>query len=145
MSGAPDSLAGQRGQNWSLPEEAKNVKATVTRPVIIECRADRIILLPETYGALPQEIPFTGRTQDSVDNLVTAVWAHSKTWGYAGRGLTWHPTLSVQVAPGGEQRFAELQQLMAGSGLEVSQRTQVAAAPPPPKPAKKNIFNFWRK
>jgi hypothetical protein len=43
-------------------------------------------------------------------------------WGLAVLGGYWKPILTVEVRPGGEQRFAELQLLMQGSGIEVERK-----------------------
>jgi hypothetical protein len=40
-------------------------------------------------------------------------------WGIAGRGMYWKPVLKVQVIPGGENRFKDLQTLLEDSGLDV--------------------------
>lgn len=94
----------------------------VMRPVIVRCEPQQLIILPDDQRQLPRKIPLAARTEDSVDNLVSQVWDHMKDWGLAGRGMYWRPTLSVEVAPGAEGRFAELQALLEGSGLEVKQR-----------------------
>ncbi len=114
----PRSLAETRGRNWSLPQSAKTSVA-VSRPVHIQCRGDQMIILPDTGNAQPQSIPFHGRTQDSIDQLVAAVWAHTKGWGIAGRQMYWRPKLVLEMGESGEGRFGELQALMANSGLEV--------------------------
>ncbi len=114
----PHSLADERGRNWSLPSSAKQ-SVPVSRPIHIECRGDRLIILPDAGNADPQVVMFSGRTEDSVDKLVTGVWAHTKGWGIAGRQMYWRPSLVLELGPSGEGRFTELQALMANSGLEV--------------------------
>ncbi len=128
----PDSVAKRRGRDWALPDSSHN-SAAVSRPVIVECRGDRLVILADDGKSVSQEIPLPGKTDDSVDELRTAVWAHMKTWGSAGKGLYWKPTLAVRVAPDGRARFNELQALLAESGLDVHESTRTAAPPPPPK------------
>ena len=117
----PKSLAEKRGQNWSLPSSAR-VSTPVSRPIKIECRGDRLIILPDDGNADPQEIVFHGPTVEAVDRLVAAVWNHTKGWGIAGRKMYWKPILMLQLGPSGEGRFGELQALLAGSGLEVQKQ-----------------------
>jgi hypothetical protein len=122
---ASSSMADSRGKNWSLPEEARHA-VPISRPVRLECRADKLILRSEQNPSQTKEIPLTERTEDSVEDLVASVWQRVETWGSAGRGMFWRPVLSVEVAPGADGRYADLQTLLADSGLEV----KPAAKPP---------------
>ncbi len=128
----PESVAKKRGRDWALPD-ASHESAPVSRPVVVECRADKLVILAEDGKTVSQEIPLQGKTADSVDELRTAVWAHMKTWGSAGRGLYWKPTLAIRVPPDGRARFDELKALLADSGLDVHESARTAAPPPPPK------------
>jgi hypothetical protein len=123
------SMASTRGSDWGLPESSAGAVAA-TRPVLVECYADRLFVLPESRGMPPEEIRLTARTEDSMDELVSAVWDHMKSWGKAGKGLYWRPTLSMNVQPGAANRFAEIQALLADSGLDVHQRQRRPAAAP---------------
>jgi hypothetical protein len=49
--------------------------------------------------------------------------------------MYWKPTLVVEVQPGGEERFRDLQVLLAESGLDVQKRGGQAAAKQPTRPA----------
>ncbi len=120
-SSQPKSLAKQRGRDWGLPDVSAQTTA-VTRPVLIRCEPGQMTIMPDDNRALPRSIPLAARTEDSIDALVSGVWDHMKGWGLAGRGLYWRPTLVVEVAPGAESRFAELQTLLQDSGLDVKQR-----------------------
>jgi hypothetical protein len=115
------SLADKRGRNWTIPNSAKK-STPVSRPIHIECRGNELILLPDAGNAQPRVIPFGPRTEDSVDKLVAAVWDYTKGWGIAGRQMYWRPVLVLRLGPSGEGRFAELQALMADSGLEVQRK-----------------------
>ena len=130
---ATSSLADRRGKNWSLPEEARRA-VPLTRPVRVECRSDKLLVRSEG-SAQTREIPIRGTTEESIENLVSAVWQHVDTWGEAGRGMYWRPVLSVDVAPGADGRFADLQTLLADSGLEVktAQKPATPVARPPRK------------
>lgn len=115
------SLAGKRGADWGLPDAASHM-TPVTRPVIIRCEPNRLTIVPDDNHSLPKTVPLGARTEDSVDQLVSGVWDHMKGWGLAGRGMYWRPNLVMEVAPGAETRFSELQALLAGSGMEVKAR-----------------------
>jgi hypothetical protein len=128
----PDSLAKQRGSDWALPD-ASHSSVPVSRPVVLECRADRLLIMTDDGKSVAQEIPLGPKTTDAVDELRSAVWDHMKSWGAAGKGLYWKPTLSVRVAPDGRARFDELQALFIDSGLDLHESTRTAAPPPPPK------------
>lgn len=81
-----------------------------------------MIIKPDAGNSDRQTVPFKGRTEDSVDPLVAAIWSHTKGWGLAGRQMYWHPVLVLEMGPSGEARFGELQALMADSGLEVRRK-----------------------
>ena len=82
--------------------------------------ASRCCPTTATRGA--RDIRFGPRTADSVDKLVAAAWDYTKGWGIAGKQMYWRPILVLQLGPSGEARFAELQALLAHSGLEVERR-----------------------
>jgi len=111
-----------RGENWGLPNASP--KATgITRPIRVECHADQLKLLPEKGEArTPLIVPIEDDLTQNLDALVDAVWRHMDRWGLAVVGGYWKPVLAVNVQPGGEQRFAELQQLLRGSGIEVERK-----------------------
>jgi hypothetical protein len=129
---ATGSMANSRGKNWSLPEEARHA-VPITRPVRLECRADKLVLRSEENPSQTKEFPLTDRTEDSVEDLVAAVWKRVETWGSAGRGMYWRPVLSVDVAPGASGRYADLQTLLADSGLDVKPAAQAPTQAARPK------------
>lgn len=112
------NLAEVRGRNWGLPG-ATPASVPITRPIRVDCYADRLVVGPEGSGG--RVVRLGPRTGESVDELVGAVWDHMDTWGIAGRGMYWRPVLSVHVAPGGEERFRELGAALDGSGLKIEQ------------------------
>lgn len=117
---ASQSVAKQRGEkNWANPE-ASTSNVPIERPIRIVCDAEHLTLLPEGRGKQAMRvIPFKPRTRDSVDDLVASVWDRIDSWGTAGRGMYWRPTLIMEVEPGGQRRYAELQSLLADSGFDV--------------------------
>jgi hypothetical protein len=129
---ATNSMADRRGKNWSLPEEARHA-VPITRPVRVECRADRLVLPNDDNPAQPHEIPLDKYTEDSVEDLVSSVWQRVETWGSAGRGMYWRPQLAVDVAPGAEGRYKDLQTLLSDSGIEVKPATKAPVQVARPK------------
>jgi hypothetical protein len=123
-----ESLSRNRRGNWALPSVAADF-VPVTRPITIVCEADRLILLDDKKSTRDATVvPLAERTEDSIDDFVSAVWQRIDSWGIAGRQMYWRPILSVQVAPGGEQRFEDLKALLAESGLDVRAAAARAAA-----------------
>jgi hypothetical protein len=112
------SPAEKRGRDWALRNASRGA-VPVTRPIRAECYADRMVILPEPGSPAAAPIPFEGRTVQSLDRLVSALWDHMEGWGIAGKGMYWRPVLKMRVAPDAEQRFTELSFLLEGSGVTV--------------------------
>jgi molybdopterin converting factor small subunit len=81
---------------------------------------DRLMLVPERGLGGEKQIELGHNTLGAVDGFVSSVWEHVDSWGIAGRGMYWRPTLKVHVAPGAEQRYTDLKTLLDGSGIEVN-------------------------
>ena len=127
------SMTKQRRKNWGLRGATHAV--AVSRPILLECYADHLTIVPDRPGSKPGKIvPLDSRTGDSVDELVSGIWEQIDTWGIAGNNMYWKPTLAIQVFPGGEQRYADLQALMADSGMDMKQRAAPAVPFQPPAP-----------
>lgn len=119
---AKASLADRRGKNWGLPDTVRSA-VPITRPLRIDCTSDRLVVRSEENAARGAKVvPLKEKTEDSIEELVSIVWEHIDKWGSAGRGMYWRPILSVDVQPGGAARFADLQILLADSGLDVRAR-----------------------
>ena len=112
------SIAESRGNNWALPRVGNGLVA-VTRPIRVECYADRLVVVGRGGTAGRQVISVLGPIRPEMEKIVSAVWDQMKSWGIAGRGLYWKPVLNVYVQPGMERRAGELKQLLDGSGLDV--------------------------
>lgn len=109
----------QREKNWANPD-ASTTNVPIERPIRVVCDADHLTLLPEGRGKQAMRvIPFKAQTSASVDELVGAVWDRIDSWGTAGRGMYWRPKLSMEIEPGGQRRYTELQALLADSGFDV--------------------------
>lgn len=94
----------------------------ITRPIRINLYADRLVIVPEQGTSEPKVIPLGARTVDAIDGTVSALWDQMDSWGIAGRGMYWRPVLNVYVAPDADSRYADLANLLDGSGLEVQRK-----------------------
>ncbi|MBI3836551.1 MAG: hypothetical protein HY288_01280 [Planctomycetia bacterium] len=126
------SLAKTRGQDWGLPDGGAG-SAAATRPIMIQCYNDRLVILPESQSESAQVTRLGPKAQDSMDEFVSHVWQHMKGWGMAGKALHWRPTLLMQVEPGAADRYAEVKALLADSGLDVHERQPRSTAIAPAK------------
>jgi hypothetical protein len=135
----PQSMATTRGSDWGLPASAGRSVAA-TRPIRVLCYPDRLVIVPETQGQRPREIPLQAQTGDSMDELVSAVWEHMKSWGKAGNKLYWRPLLSIDIQPGGQARYAEIEALLTDSGIDVQRRQPRAAPRQDSRPAMRQPF-----
>ena len=117
-----EALAEKRGEDWALRNAARG-SVGLTRPIRVECYADRLVVVSDRGPAGNKVIPLGPRTASSINPLISAVWEQMEAWGMAGRGMYWRPVLQVCVAPGAEQRrFADLSSLLEGSGLTVERK-----------------------
>lgn len=118
------SMSGARGSDWALPNAAGG-STGFTRPIRVECHADRLVVLPDKGTTLPAKVTqLDGPMQRSVDQFVSHLWQHMKGWGIAGPRAYWKPLLSVHVAPGGEARFRELSALLHESGIDIKRKSR---------------------
>jgi hypothetical protein len=115
-------LADSRGENWGLPNAARG-SVGITRPIRVRCTSNRLEILPDDPKADRKLVPLGERIEDSIDDFVSAVWEHMKTWGIAGRGMYWRPILRVEVTPDAEFRFEEFKTLLDNSGLMVERKS----------------------
>jgi hypothetical protein len=124
-TGSPhvQSVAEKQGKDWALPGAARG-SIGITRPIRIECRGDRLTVLPEVDGfGRSRVVPLGPSTADSIEAFVSAVWEHMEGWGIAGRGLYWRPVLEVEPTADGATRLADLKVLLADSGLTVREKS----------------------
>ena len=115
-------MAGARGADWGLPNA--NPRATgVTRPMRVACYPDRLLILPDPGDQRPPKVVLLPEsTAHGVDAFVSAVWEAMESWGIALAGGYWKPILQVDVQPGAERRFQELEILLRDSGLVVRRK-----------------------
>ena len=116
-----EPLAQVRGEDWGLRRAARG-SIPLTRPIRIDCYSDRLVIVPEKGVPGGKVIPLGSRTEDSIDQLISAIWEHMDRWGIAGRGMYWRPILNVHAAPDAQKRAGDLKILLDGSGLEVRRK-----------------------
>jgi hypothetical protein len=115
-------LSTSRGENWGLPNRSPSATG-FTRYIQVQCLPDRLLVMPEKgdYQG-PVVIEMSEDTSVAVDPLVTTIWKRMESWGIAAEAGYWKPIVRVQVAPGAENRFEELQSLLSGSGLAIERK-----------------------
>ncbi|MEN6450313.1 MAG: hypothetical protein ABFC96_07475 [Thermoguttaceae bacterium] len=109
------------GDDWAL-RSASRGSVGLTRPIRIECYADRLVVLSDRGPSNSRVVRLGARTDSSIDTLVSAIWEQMEGWGMAGRGMYWRPVLQVSVAPDAQQRYTDLARSLEGSGLTVQRR-----------------------
>ena len=117
----PKPLVSRKGSNWALPRETATMVGTaMIRIIRVECHEDRLVLLPEGGRGATHVYGFSDGNLDRASlELATAIRDRVSRWGAGMPGGRWVPRMEVDVAPGGELRFQQLQRLMSGSGVEV--------------------------
>lgn len=121
---SPDTtFAASRGSDWGL-RDAANGATPYTRPIAVQCFPDRLVVVPErATDQAPVVISLEGPTRAGIDPFVQAIWKRMDSWGLAGARAYWKPVLKVEVAPGAEGRFADMQRLLDDSGLVIERKT----------------------
>ena len=115
------SLAERRGYDWGL-RDAAGGSVGITRPIRVECYADRLVVVSENGSADNKAIPLGPRTISTIDTFISAIWECMESWGIAGRGMYWRPVLHVHVAADAEDRFADFSALLEDSGIMVKRK-----------------------
>jgi hypothetical protein len=112
-----------RGNNWGLPG-AKGRNTAVTRPIHVAVLPSQLIIVPEKGDDHPaQRIKIAPElTPDDVNHFVTAIQNEIKGWGLAVADGYWKPILQMEVTPGGERHFENLQTALSGSGFGVERK-----------------------
>ena len=70
-------------------------------------------------------VPIGKNPQASAEKLAKAITDRVSGWGIALGGGYWKPELVVDVAPGADARYGQLERLLEGSGLNVQRRANV--------------------
>jgi hypothetical protein len=116
-------IARKKGANWALPNYTQQATG-ITRPIRIRIEADRMLIVPERGDRrAARVVKIENSMSKATENLVSQIWNEVDGWGIAVSNGYWKPILNVEVAPGQDQAFADLQALLEGSGLEVRRRS----------------------
>ncbi len=119
----PDRSANER-QHGLDPPHGRTQSVPIRRSIHLVVRSDHVAILPErTTSSAPltggKEIALTESTDESIDQLVSALRDHVQQWGIAGNGLFWRPVVVLNVGPDGHGRAAELERLFKRRGIEL--------------------------
>jgi hypothetical protein len=102
----------------------------MVRPIRLLVTRDSLAIVSErvladgTRGMAPGEPVSLGDSAYAArDAVFGALKRHADSWGIPGDGMFWQPRLTLNVAPGGEARAAELANLFQSAGLSVDQAT----------------------
>ncbi|MDA8744193.1 hypothetical protein N9N28_06125 [Rubripirellula amarantea] len=121
-SQTPASQLAQPGQKeWALPRNVAGMNgSSIVRTMKAQSHEDRFVLLGTNRGE-PTEVfgVFNNDPRRAILEMATAVRDRVDRWGVALPGGRWQPQLEVEVLPGGETRFTQLQRLMQDSGVDV--------------------------
>jgi hypothetical protein len=112
-----EPLARRRGKNWALPKGAER-SVPITREITVVVSANTLAVMSDDPWAPPRKvIPLTRSTADALDEFRSTLCSVMEDWGIAGRGMHWRPLLRVEVTPGGQDRYVELEALLRDSGI----------------------------
>lgn len=114
-------VAARKGRGWAWSHGPPS-QTTVVRSIRMQCLEDRWVILSDSGKVTDPSVTITydDSPQVRAEKLAKVVSDRVNQWGIALSGGYWKPTLEVDVAPGAEWRFSQLQQLLSGSGLEVT-------------------------
>ena len=115
----------RQGADWALPQNlARGGGNSIVRTIRVQCFPDRLVLLGSTRDGSPAEaFGILDRDMNRATiELASAVRDRIARWGASLPGGRWQPRLDVEVMPGAEDRFYQLQRMMAGGGVEVEGR-----------------------
>lgn len=108
----------QRQKNWAVKSEPL-ANQSVSRVVKLICEKDRFIFPKQPGLFAAKEIPISRDSMVSAEQLVQELWKYMDTWDSAGERKFWRPILKVQVRPGAEGRYEQLQTDLRDSGLGI--------------------------
>ena len=114
-------LAKPGSPGWALPRDvAQSHGNEILRTIRVESRKDRFVLLPGDRRSSPEMFGVFDRNAWRASlELATAIRDRVDHWGAALPGGRWQPVLEVDVKPGGEVRFQQLQTILQESGVKV--------------------------
>jgi hypothetical protein len=122
--GAASAEIQRRGKNWAN-KEADLTATPAYRSIKVRCSAAQVVFMPpKGSDRKPIAIAWDGDPITVVDSIALQVRSRIASWGMAIGGGYWQPVLDVEVAPDGEDRFADLVAYFDQSGIEVRRKTR---------------------
>jgi hypothetical protein len=116
-------IANKKGKNWALPNYTQQATG-ITRPIRIRMEADRMLIVPERgERRAARVVAIESSMSKATENLVSQIWTEVDGWGIAVSNGYWKPVLNVEVTPGQDALYDQLETLLDGSGLEVRRRS----------------------
>ncbi|MEX2093728.1 MAG: hypothetical protein WD971_13675 [Pirellulales bacterium] len=111
-----------RGKDWAIRGRTPGAVA-IRRTIRVAVHGDSLEILPEPAAndeaGICHEVPLIGPTNLAREDLADTIEQRIHAWGMAGQGLYWRPVIQLVVAPDGQRRAEDLDQLLKNSGIEV--------------------------
>lgn len=118
-----------RGRSSSQPRHRPGDIA-IRRTIPISVYSDRVVMTPvDSHGKIIKSaavsLPMRGPTSQHLRELVNEVGNQIESWGIAGSGCYWKPSITLNVADGGANRAHEIATVFKRSGVEVRLQNSV--------------------
>jgi hypothetical protein len=118
---ATRQMVNRNSEQWALPRSVASSRGnSIVRTIRVQCYPGRLVLVASARGGATEMF---GLADDDMSRatleLASAVRDRIDRWGAAIPGGRWQPRLDVEVMPGGENRYYQLQRMMSGSGVDV--------------------------
>ncbi len=113
----PSATAGNSSEEGDgEAEEDGRSGIPIRRTIELAVDADQIVF------PSGETIEFVGPTRTHAPQVAAALKRHAGSWGIAGQGFYWKPSLILNTAANGQARANELAQLLRGAGIKVSKQ-----------------------
>ena len=107
-----------RGNDWTR----QNIRGTaVERTIRIRCQEDRWVIQPEPGQQGTKTIFLRKGLVQARTDLSKALQGRVDSWGMALAGGYWKPKVVVAIDPNAQQRYEQLQRVLQGSGIDVTE------------------------
>lgn len=112
------SVASSRGRDWAWSGDNRTL-TPVSRSIRLVCTTDAWILPASRSSGQPVAIRYDTTPVQRAEKLAALIRQKVDSWGYALDGGYWKPELIVEVGPGAQWRYEQLQRLFESSGLRI--------------------------
>lgn len=107
-----------RGSDWTR----QNIRGTaVERTIRIRCQEDRWVIQPEPGQQGTKTIFLRKGLVQARTDLSKALQGRVDSWGMALAGGYWKPKIVATIDPNAEHRYEQLQRVLQGSGIDVTE------------------------